>query len=503
MELILAMEKVYEEQKINIELLDLDTHNPRFIDFFDANSTEDDVIEYLLKNEKAKDIVDEINKVQDFYADSHLWVLKRNEKYLVKEGNRRLAAIKALSNPVKYLGGKYSAFEKEELPCLVYDDEQTLDDRIIRKHTQVEIATWSRLAQASYVKRYVTNGGNIKNLHIQNHNLLLKLYNFFERGKGLGYGDDLRKLLEDGKAAIIERFLGNNKITEQLGFSFDKNNNISVSDEMIFKNTIEIFIKWLSGDTKVTAHKINKNNIQEDYVDKHFSENGYRKEQLELFEDAELSESKTEDEGIKPQQGFSGQSVSTENFGVSEKPSLQPEIKEEEQSNKGAQSVSGKSSSTPNSSFEIKKKLLIGLNPTLGLNINAYKNLLDEIQNINFRTFPNASAALLRTFLDCTVCLFLKKIKVDGVLLSEDPQFKNKLLSARLETLSQWIINNKDIKSLLKAIKNEVEYANCVVHLHHFDAGADAVIRFEEKIMPFLTFLYKENGSNIKRSGKK
>ena len=146
------MNKSYVEQKIDVQLLDLDSNNPRFLDFFDNNSTEDDIIQHLLENEKAIDIVEEINKVQDFYTDSQLWVLQKNGRYIVKEGNRRLASVKALANPLKYLKNKYPKIKINELPCLVYNDEKTLDERLIRRHTQGEIEKWSRLALTSTQK---------------------------------------------------------------------------------------------------------------------------------------------------------------------------------------------------------------------------------------------------------------------------------------------------------------------------------------------------------------
>ena len=51
------MNKCYKAQKINISLLDLDTQNPRFLMLYNDSHSQDDIINYLLKNENALEIV--------------------------------------------------------------------------------------------------------------------------------------------------------------------------------------------------------------------------------------------------------------------------------------------------------------------------------------------------------------------------------------------------------------------------------------------------------------
>ncbi len=86
---------------LNIALGDLvlDTNNPRFAELYGGSENEDDLIEYLLFTEAAEDIAKAIAKVGEFYPDRPLWVLKSGSKYLVKDGNRRCAAVKALRTP--------------------------------------------------------------------------------------------------------------------------------------------------------------------------------------------------------------------------------------------------------------------------------------------------------------------------------------------------------------------------------------------------------------------
>ena len=47
-----------------------------------------------------------------------------------------------------------------------------------------------------------------------------------------------------------------------MGFSFNKNLSIDISNMNVFTNSIDAFIKWLNPLNTITAHHINKNTIQ-------------------------------------------------------------------------------------------------------------------------------------------------------------------------------------------------------------------------------------------------
>ena len=64
------MTKAYKTEKINISLLDLDTQNPRFLMLYNDSHSQDDIINYLLKNENALEIVKSIYENKDFFEDS-------------------------------------------------------------------------------------------------------------------------------------------------------------------------------------------------------------------------------------------------------------------------------------------------------------------------------------------------------------------------------------------------------------------------------------------------
>ena len=157
--------KPYNVQNINISLLDLDTQNPRFLLLYNNSNSQDDIIKYLLKNENANEIVKSIVEQQDYRPDSFLYVIQHENRYIVKEGNLRLAAVKSLQNPEKYLSNRYSKFIISEVPCLVYSDKSALDKDIASRHTQIDVKRWSRLAQGAYIYNCLNYGMQLSDLN--------------------------------------------------------------------------------------------------------------------------------------------------------------------------------------------------------------------------------------------------------------------------------------------------------------------------------------------------
>lgn len=298
------MTKAYKTEKINISLLDLDTQNPRFLMLYNDSHSQDDIINYLLKNENALEIVKSIYENKDFFEDSFCYVLEQNGRYIVKEGNRRIAALKALAEPSKYLTDlKFERFFVNSVNCLIYNDVKALNEKIFNRHTQIEVKSWSRLAQGAAIQEYLNKGGKLSDLkYIKDYKNVYRLFKLWEATNQIDseYSNKFKSLLIEGKrAAIIERFFGREDLLIKMGFSFNKNLSIDISNMNVFTNSIDAFIKWLNPLNTITAHHINKNTIQ-GYFDEVFSQNGYVSPQTNLFDSAEINKSpvKTEEDNI-------------------------------------------------------------------------------------------------------------------------------------------------------------------------------------------------------------
>lgn len=276
------MTKVYKIEKINISLLDLDTQNPRFLMLYNDSHSQDDIINYLLKNENANEIVKSIIEQDDFRSDSFLYVIQNGERYLVKEGNRRLAAVKALQNPEKYLNNKFDKFTINKIPCLVYSDKVVLDKAVASRHTQIDVKRWSRLAQGAYIYNCIKDGMQLADLnYLKDYKSLYKLFSMYLAADKIGYGEQFKKLvLEWDRATLIERFFSNHSqkyILPYLGYSVDnKSCKISVFDEELFKLALDNFIAWL--DPK-NVEKITTQMVTDKSIDNYFNEKFYTNKQ--------------------------------------------------------------------------------------------------------------------------------------------------------------------------------------------------------------------------------
>ena len=274
--------KPYKVQNINISLLDLDTQNPRFLMLYNGSHSQDDIINYLLKNENANEIVKSIVEQQDYRSDSFLYIIQYGERYIVKEGNRRLAAVKSLQEPEKYLNNRYNKFIISEVPCLVYSDKYALDKDIASRHTQVDIKRWSRVAQGAYIHNCLKDGMQLSDLnYLKDYKSIYKLFNLYLAADKIGYGEKFKKLVLDwDRATLIERFFSNHSqkfILPYLGYSVDSNScQINIFDKELFKLALDNFISWLDPQN---AEKITTQMVTNSTMDKYFNENFFTNKQ--------------------------------------------------------------------------------------------------------------------------------------------------------------------------------------------------------------------------------
>src|SRR5690554_751214 len=157
------MKRKYTLRKIELENLVLDKNNPRFAELYNGSEKESDIIEYLLYTESANEIAEAISKAGEFYEDRPLWVFKENGKYIVKDGNRRCSAVKALQLPNKY-GLEFPKLKINELPVLEYENLSDLETRIRIEHNSNLFKKWGRIAKALEIYRLFSSGNSIESL---------------------------------------------------------------------------------------------------------------------------------------------------------------------------------------------------------------------------------------------------------------------------------------------------------------------------------------------------
>jgi len=482
------MNKCYKAQKINISLLDLDTQNPRFLMLYNDSHSQDDIINYLLKNENALEIVKSIYENKDFFEDSFCYVLEQNGRYIVKEGNRRIAALKALAEPSKYLTDlKFERFFVNSVNCLIYNDVKALNEKIFNRHTQIEVKSWSRLAQGAAIQEYLNKGGKLSDLkYIKDYKNVYRLFKLWEATNQIDseHSNKFKFLLIEGKrAAIIERFFGREDLLIKMGFSFNKNLSINISDMKVFTNSIDAFIKWLNPLNTITAHHINKNTIQ-GYFDEVFSRNGYVSPQTNLFDSVETNKSpvKTEEDNIIEESLENDKSFKNDELKNSNKIS----DNYTERNSSGVRIKENKSLLDRTTLFPTNFKLKI---PKSRIN-DIYLEMKDLSDNNQKESF----AIMTRIFLEFTVDDYGDKnipTYKDKRENSNNFKLRARIICVAENMHSNDLLSDKELNAIKTTIDNEkspvkIEALNQYVHNSKFSPDESSLKVFWDNIRPLF-----------------
>ncbi|MBF9254225.1 hypothetical protein I2I11_13045 [Pontibacter sp. 172403-2] len=248
---------------IKLDDLVLDINNPRFAELYSGSEKEDDLIEYLLYTEAAEEVAKAIVNANEFYPDRPLWVIIEGGEYIVKDGNRRCSAVKALQMPGKFKLGLPKTII-EELPVLLYENQKDIDARIVEEHAGNLFRRWERIAKALEVLKLSDAGRfeEVKELDSKPGDLI-KLASFYKKAVVIG-GDDLRILLRrgrgktGGKTIIFERLFRNAK---ECGYYFRNSPSfkIEVTDSTKFSSYVLALINYLKDNPSTTTETIDRN----------------------------------------------------------------------------------------------------------------------------------------------------------------------------------------------------------------------------------------------------
>src|SRR5690606_13338164 len=255
------MQKRSTLKYVNLQDLKLDINNPRFGELYNGSTNEEDLIEYLLYEEAAEEIVAAISKKNEFYEDKALWVIKdTDDKYIVRDGNRRCAAVKALQMPLKYKLS-HDKMPFEQLPVYEYTDENELKSRIGEEHAASLFRSWERIAKALQILDLANNGKKDEMSSLDSRpGDFIKLGSFYKEAVKYG-GDDLRKQLRrgrgktGGKTIIYERLFRDAKLC---GYKFKNSPNfkIDITDRPIFKIYVKALVKYIEAHPELRTSDI-------------------------------------------------------------------------------------------------------------------------------------------------------------------------------------------------------------------------------------------------------
>lgn len=174
-------------QKKSPDVLSFDYENPRLVEFSIKDSTpEDDVLNILWSEMAVDEIVQSIIS-NGYFPNEALIAVADGERIIVIEGNRRLAAVKAILHPEKIKGmAKYQARINDdvlsglrELPVIIREERKDAWGYIGFKHVNGP-AKWGSYSKAQYIatvhNEYGVELSDISRQIGDNNQTVLKLY---------------------------------------------------------------------------------------------------------------------------------------------------------------------------------------------------------------------------------------------------------------------------------------------------------------------------------------
>jgi hypothetical protein len=336
-------------------------------------SSQDAILQDLFSNEDSFELVKSIVEY-GLFPDEFPIVTKEKGKLVVIEGNRRLAALKGLSNPerVPFFKERIKSLKNPKLNKLrvvVAPNREAATKLIANKHTINLRRPWKPLRQAYFYKSQIDNGKTVEKLKIEypGHEIdkFIKMLEAHHLAKSISYSQEEVALtvFDERKFPIttLERMYEDTYVTQFLGLNFDKNGSAKVMTK--------------PDEFKAAYKKI----IEDIALDQLNSRNTNNKEQRRKYIDALPKD-------LKPKNSNKASSSKSFKETKIDKDALKEKVKSAK-----------------------KHKGLIPPYVPYKLQNSSLREIYDELRNISVKDFPNATHDLLRSFLECMLVFYLKE----------------------------------------------------------------------------------------------
>lgn len=356
----------HEIKEVELSRIYLDNNNPRH----DPIENEQEIINYLLKKERIKPLARHIAESGNMSPLERLAVVahpKVKDAYIAAEGNRRICALKLLSDPDKaHLEADKNYFRNlakkigtinSTLEAVVFSDMAAANPWISLRHEGEQDGIGTRPWDTDQKARFHAQGGGKSNPNIQAH--LLKEY----AGKKHLL---TREQLKAVNLTTLTRYLSNPVFRSSLGLTDNKTLNISVPED-----EFNLVVKRFLSDSLDAGSGVNSRTNAE-----------ARKAYAE----------KLRAEGVAPStRGVTPYDVSA----GPQPPAPKPAGKDQQQKRNNRSPDDRKTVIPKDFSTHIKDKVL--------------KRLYDELRGLDAEDFSFAATYLLRAVIEKTATLFLQQ----------------------------------------------------------------------------------------------
>lgn len=374
----------WSTKPIPVSHLFLDAHNPRLGSGGPSYSPRE-ILRFLFEHDKAFEIAKSI-AVRGFFPNEPLLATKENGRLTVIEGNRRLAALKALADPDLLENPFKTQLQKLRLrmtdlkaisrvPVTIAPDRRSTDKQVSGRHVGTPVLPWQAEDRANFILNKLSEGYTNEELRIE--------LNFTEA--------DIQKARQTKAVASMARSLPLSKdIKEKLN---DPRSRIFTTLERVLESTIGR--KYLMIETDA-EHGFKGKTSKSEFI------KGFSRLVRDIASKDESSRTLNDKASIE---------AYFRKWKPDELPAKRPEsfipsqliTEESSQTNSPSQKPSKSQRAIKTSTTVIPKAFKVQYGG------ERLKDIRDELVKIERDALTNAGAVLLRVFLELTILDYLKR----------------------------------------------------------------------------------------------
>lgn len=154
-------------QFLDVAKLDLDVKNPR-LGGTGGSLSPREIVQYLFEHDKAREIAESI-ATRGYFPNEPVLAIKSGKRYVVIEGNRRLAALMALRDPsllsegsdqraVDRLKKRIAKDAIDRIPVTIAPNRRLTDQQVAGRHVGTPVLAWKAENRARFILEKLEEG---------------------------------------------------------------------------------------------------------------------------------------------------------------------------------------------------------------------------------------------------------------------------------------------------------------------------------------------------------
>lgn len=429
--------------------LHLDQLNPRLPEA--TGNSPREIIQHLFDHDKTLEIATSI-ATRGYFANEPLLVIEEKGRAIVVEGNRRLAALKALLDPRLVRGSDGKALEKlsaksaalTAVPVTIAPDRRSTDPQLAGRHVGSSVLAWEAENRARFILKKLSEGYDDAELEDRlgfspsDVQKARQTKAIAEMARSLDLDAELHAKLESPRAQVfstIGRVFDSTVGRKYLGIEPDQKSGVrGITSAEHFKPAFKKLVVDVIKGT-ASSRSLNTNEHIADYFDK---------------------------AGIKPAKGrgrFAPEDIT---------------------SGKSAPSSAKASAMSPAKHSKKDTTRVVPRNFQVYFGTRRLKAIRDELAKMDRNDFPNAGAVLLRVFLELSITHYLEKTgelkKLKSALAAKNrlpPRLTMQHMINHLLPLVKGKLEAREAISVEKALRYDEAAPFSIRELHDFVHSED------------------------------